>query len=119
MSLFAEIVNPSFVRAVTTLVIDGVTAGSQEWATHNWYPNKGVVGIIVSDEAFGPEGQMYVLQCGERLFVPILPKGIKFISEIDFRTRVQNNLKIGEDKHNLNSNAFANDFMNYLDSLLK
>ena len=117
MNQFVEIIDSNAVRANTTLQLNGVKAGSAEWSKHNFYPNKGVVGFVITDEAMGPEGQMFVIQCGERLFVPVLPRGIKYITEMEFRRRLPNNTIVGKDTEHKNSSSFANDFMNYFDSM--
>lgn len=119
MAQFVEIIDSNAVRSNTTLQLNGVKAGSAEWSKHNFFPNNGVVGLVITDEAMGPEGQMFVLQCGENLFVPILPKGIRYITEIEFRRRLPNNPSVGKDTQGKNSTSFADDFMNYFDSMFK
>ena len=117
MLQFVEIIDSNAVRANTTLVLSGVKAASSEWTKSNFYPNNGVVGLVLTDEAMGPEGSMFVIQCGEKIFVPILPKGVKYISESEYRRRLPQNSLIGKDTENKNKNSFVNDFMNYIDSM--
>lgn len=117
MTQFVEVTNFNAVRANTNLQLGGVKAGSTEWSKHNFYPNNGVVGLVITDEAMGPEGRMYVIQCGEKLFVPILPNGVRHITETEFRRRLANNVIVGKDSEGRNSNSFSNDFMSYLDSM--
>lgn len=119
MHQFVEIINDNSVRANTNLVLGGVKAGSVEWSKHQFFPNKGVVGLVITDEAMGPEGRMFVIQCGEQLFVPILPNGVKYITELEFRRRLPNNKVIGRDNGSQNSNSLANDIMGYIDSMFK
>lgn len=119
MPQFVEIIDSNAVRANTNLQLNGISASSKEWTKHNFYPNKGVVGILLTDEAMGPEGRMCVLQCGNTLFVPILPNGVKYITENEFKRRLPNNEIIGEDKENKNSDSFVNDVMNYMDSMFR
>jgi hypothetical protein len=119
MNQFVEIINDNSVRANTSLVLGGVKAGSAEWSKHQFFPNKGVVGLVITDEAMGPEGRMYIIQCGEKLFVPILPNGVRYITEAEFRRRLANYVIVGKDTEERNTNSFSNDFMNYLDSMFR
>lgn len=118
MQKFVEIIDSNAVRGFTTLQLNGVNAGSREWAKHDFYPNKGVVGLLLTDEAMGPEGAICVIQCDTNIFVPVLPKGIKYITEIEFRRRLPNNKTIGKDVAGKNADSATNDIMNYLDSML-
>lgn len=117
MQRFIEIIDSKAVRGFTTLQINGVFAGSKEWTKHNFYPNNGVVGYLLTDEAMGPEGAMCVVQCDTNIFVPVLRKGIKYITEIEFRRRFPSNKTIGKDVDGKNANSEMIDLMNYLDSM--
>ena len=58
---FVEIINFKAVRANTTLELNGVKADSAVWSKHDSYPNNGIVGLVLTDEAIGPEGKMFVI----------------------------------------------------------
>lgn len=117
MQRFVEITDSNAVRGFPNLQLNGVFAGSKEWGKHNFYPNNGVVGLLLTDEAMGPEGAMCVIQCDTNIFVPVLPKGIKYITESEFRHRLPNNKTIGKDIYGRNGNSATNDIMNYIDSM--
>lgn len=65
----------------------------------------------------GSEGRMSVIQCGKKLFVPILQNVVRHITEAEFCRRLANNVIVGKDTDGRNTNSFSNDFMNYLDSV--
>lgn len=112
MPQFVEITNYNAVRSHTNLILNGVKASSEEWTKHNFYPNNGVVGLVLTDEAMGPEGKMFVIQCDNSLFVPVLPTGIRYITESEFRRRLPNNATVGKDTENRNASSAVNDIMN-------
>ena len=117
MQKFVEIIDSNAVRGFTSLQLNGVNAGSKEWVKHNFYPNNGVVGVLLTDEAMGPEGTMCVIQCDTTIFVPVLPKGVKYITESEFRRKLHNNRTLGKDVDGKNARSASNDIMNYLDSM--
>lgn len=117
MHKYVEIVNFKAVRANTSLQFNDIMANSTEWGKYNFYPNNGVVGLIISEDARGPEGILYVLQCGKKLFVPILPFGVQYITESEFKRRLHENSLVGKDVWKRNDYSVTNDILNYLDNM--
>ena len=83
MDRFVEIVNSARVRSNTNLVVDGIRVCQSEWNNYGFYPNKGVVGVVIG-EAQCYEGTIYLVQCDDRIIVPILPSGIRDITIMIF-----------------------------------
>ena len=76
METFVEITNSAKVRSNSNLVLSGIQANKSGWNPYSFYPNNGVVGVLIG-EAQCYEGTIYIVQCGERLLVPVLPSGIR------------------------------------------
>ena len=63
METFVEIINSAKVRSNSNLVISGIQANKNAWNEYTFYPNKGVVGVIIG-EARSFEGTIFLVQCG-------------------------------------------------------
>ena len=110
METFVEIINSAKVRSNSNLVISGIQANKNGWNPFMFYPNNGVVGVLIG-EAQSYEGTVYIIQCGEKLLVPILPSGAEFTS------RYSRNMEIGKASSQQMNSAFDVDEM--MDSLGK
>ncbi len=117
MDRFVEITNSAKVRSNTNLVIAGIPVNQSEWNKYQFYPNKGVVGIVVG-EAQCYEGVIYLVQCDNRIIVPVLPTGIKDISLYDFRRRYPQNSIIGKaTEQQMNSSFNVDEVMDSLNKM--
>ena len=116
METFVEITNSSKVRSNSNLVISGIKANKSGWTPYSFYPNKGVVGVIIG-EAQSYEGTIYIVQCGDRLLVPILPEGFKKISYSEFSAKYPKNKVVGKATNEQTNSAF--DVDEVMDSLGK
>ena len=114
METFVEIINCSKVRSNSNLVLSGIKANKSGWKPYSFYPNNGVVGVLIG-EAQSCEGTIYIVQCGERLLVPILPNGIRQITRVEFNSRYPRNMQVGKASSQQMESAFdANELMDSL-----
>lgn len=83
MKRYYKIINASKVRGGSNISICGVRANYDEWSKHCFLPKEGVVGVLVGEgESF--EGDLFFLECATNIYVPILPSGVKPISEYEY-----------------------------------
>lgn len=105
METFVEITNSAKVRSNTNLVLNGIQANKEGWNQYSFYPNNGVVGVLIG-EAQCHEGTIYIVQCGERLLVPVLPSGTRPITSSDFNSRYPRNMQVGKASSQQMNSAF-------------
>lgn len=91
METFVEITNSAKVRSNTNLVISGIQANKNFWNQYSFYPNKGVVGVIIG-EAQCSEGTILIVQCADEIVVPVLPDGVREITSSEFSSRYPQNM---------------------------
>ena len=53
MTKYVEIINEDACQPYTGASINGIPACSDEWKKYNFYPKKGIVGVVIA------EGQMH------------------------------------------------------------
>lgn len=116
METFVEITNCAKVRSNSNLVLSGIQANKSGWNPYSFYPNNGVVGVLIG-EAQCYEGTIYIVQCGERLLVPVLPSGIRQITRAEFNSKYPRNMQVGKASSQQMNSAFDVDEM--MDSLGK
>ena len=117
MVRFVEITNPAKVRSNTNLVVAGIPVNQSEWNKYRFYPNKGVVGLVIG-EAQCYEGVIYLVQCDNKIIVPVLPSGISDISLNEFRRRLPQNSIIGRaTEQQMNSNFNVDEVMDSLNKM--
>jgi hypothetical protein len=117
METFVEIINKNACQPSSNLTLEGVEANSSEWKKHNFYPQNGIVGLLVA------EGQMHIgkvliIQALENIFIPIEPNGVRYISKDDFLKKLPKNKEIGFDRNNENDNSDFKQFMNDFDKMM-
>ncbi len=117
MSNFVEIIDKNACQPSSNMIIDGIKANSEEWKKHNFYPQVGIVGVVLG------EGQMYVgtvliIQVWDNLIIPITPRGVRYITETEFNKRLSKNLEIGLDRNNENDDSIFNQLMNDVDKMI-
>ena len=95
METFVEITNSAKTRSNLNLVFSGVQANKSGWKPYSFYPNNGVVGVLIG-KAQCYEGFIYIVQCGEKLLVPILPSGIRQITREEYNSRYPRNMQVGK-----------------------
>lgn len=95
METFVEITNSAKVRSNTNLVISGIQANKNAWNQCSFYPNKGVVGVIIG-EAQCFEGTILIVQCGDKILVPVLPDGVREITYQEYASRYPKNMQVGK-----------------------
>ena len=105
MEKFVEITNSAKVRSNTNLVISGIQANKNAWSQYYFYPNKGVVGVIIG-EAQCFEGDILIVQCGDKIIVPILPDGVREITYSEFSSRYPKNMQVGKTSSQQKNSAF-------------
>ena len=111
METFVEITNSTKVRSNTNLVISGIPANKNAWKQYSFYPNKGVVGVIIG-EAQCFEGNILIVQCGDKIIVPVLPEGVREITYSEYSSRYPQNMQVGKATSQQMSSAFdADEFM--------
>lgn len=116
METFVEITNSAKVRSNTNLVISGIQANKNFWNQYSFYPNKGVVGIIIG-EAQCSEGTILIVQCADDIVVPVLPDGVSEITYSEFSSRYPLNMQVGKTNSQQMNSAFDVDEM--MDSIEK
>ena len=116
METFVEIINSAKVRSNSNLVISGIQANKNGWNPFMFYPNNGVVGVLIG-EAQSYEGTVYIIKRKKKLLVPILPSGIREITRAEFTSRYSRNMEIGKASSQQMNSAFDVDEM--MDSLGK
>ena len=92
METFVEITNSAKVRSNTNLVISGIQANMNTWKQYSFYPNKGVVGVIIG-EAQCCEGSILIVHCGDKIIVPVLPEGVREITYSEYASRYPQNMQ--------------------------
>lgn len=95
METFVEITNSAKVRSNTNLVISGIQANMNTWKQYSFYPNKGVVGVIIG-EAQCCEGSILIVHCGDKIIVPVLPEGVREITYSEYASRYPQNMQVGK-----------------------
>lgn len=119
METFVEITNSAKVRSNSNLVLSGIQANRSGWKPYSFYPNNGVVGVLIG-EAQGCEGIVYIVQCDEKLLVPILPSGIRQITCAEYNSRYPRNMQVGKASCQQMNSAFGVDeWMDYLENMSK
>jgi hypothetical protein len=86
-------------------------AGKNEWAKYGFYPSNGLVGEIqgvLHNTLWGFD--VYVLKIQNKYYVPMSPKGIKFITEAEMRQK-QNVSTQGMDATQAKINSEYDSFM--------
>lgn len=117
MDRFVKIINTSKVRSNTNLVVAGISVNQSEWNKYQFYPNEGVVGLVVG-EAQCYEGLIYLVQCDNRIIVPILPSGIRDITLSEFRERLPQNKIVGKaTEQQMNSKFNVDEVMDSLNKM--
>ena len=117
MDRYVEITNPAKVRSNTNLVVAGFSANQSEWNKYSFYPNKGDVGILIG-EAQCYEGLIYIVQCDNTIFVPVLPIGIRDISLSEFCNRYSQNHIVGKaTAQQMNDSFNVDEFMDSLNKM--
>jgi len=63
----------------------------EEWSKSNFYPHNDLVAeipfIIRTDMSLKIDVDIYILKINEKFYVPITSKGIRFISESEYKNR--------------------------------
>ena len=95
METFVEITNSAKVRSNTNLVISGIQANMNTWKQYSFYPNKGVVGVIIG-EAQCCEGSILIVRCGDKIIVPVLPEGVHEITYSEYTSRYPQNMQVNK-----------------------
>ena len=117
MIKFVEIINENACQPFTSAVINRIPACSNEWKKHNFYPRKGIVGAVIA-EGHMHCGEVLVIEVLKNVFIPILPNGVKSITETEFLNKVNNNSILGKDTENKNRSAFVDQAMKDIDKML-
>ena len=116
MTKYVEIINEDACQPYTGASINGIPACSDEWKKYNFYPKKGIVGVGIA------EGQMHfgkvlIIEVLENVFIPILPNGVRSITESEFLSKVDNNKNLGIDTNDKNRNARIDQAMRDIDKM--
>jgi hypothetical protein len=117
MIKYVEIVNEDACQPVTSATINGIPACSDEWKKHNFYPRNGIVGAVITEGQIHM-GKVLVIEVLKNVFIPILPNGVKSITETEFFNKVNNNSTLGRNTENKNISAFVDQAMKDIDRML-
>lgn len=118
METFVEITNSAKVRSNSNLVVSGIHASKNAWNEYAFYPNKGVVGVIIG-EARSCEGTIYLVQCEDSIIVPILPDGVREITYSEFSSRYPQNMQVGKaSRQQMNSSFDVDEMMDSFGKML-
>lgn len=118
MDRYFKIIDTSKVKGVTNACINGVNANYEEWAKHNFLPQKGIVGFLMG-EGYVREGTIYILECAPGIIVPVLPSGVVETTAQDFNSNWYQNLIKGHATKEDIENAKLDEMTNSLMSLIK
>lgn len=116
MEKYVEVINSAKVRRNFKCINSTIDCSKSAWERNSFYPNEGVVGVVVS-EAYCYEGLIYIIQCADNIFVPILPNGIREITYAEFANRFPQNMIVG--KLNSNQNVNNSDFDEIMSTIEK
>lgn len=116
MIKYVEIINENACQPFTSAVINGIPACSDEWKKHNFYPRNGIVGVVIADGKMHC-GEVLVIEVLKNVFIPILPNGVKSITETEFLNKKNNNSILGKDTENKNRSAFVDQAMKDIDKM--
>lgn len=116
MIKYVEIINEDACQPFTSATINGIPACSVEWKKHNFYPCRGIVGAVIA-EGHMHFGEVLVIEVLKNVFIPILPNGVKSITETEFLSKVNNNETLGRDTENKNSSVRIQQAMKDIDRM--
>ena len=81
-----------------------------EWSKSNFYPHNGLVAeipyIIQKDMSLKMDIDIYILRINEKFYVPMTIKGLKFISETEYKNKRPQNRIQGMDDRQSRINDF-------------
>lgn len=117
MIKYVEIINEDACQPITSATINGIPACSDEWNKHNFYPRNGIVGAVIAEGQIHL-GKVLVIEVLKNVFIPILPNGVKSITESDFLSKVNNNQTLGRDTENKNRDAHIDQAMKDINRML-
>lgn len=119
METFVEITNSAKVRSNTNLVISGIQANKSAWDQYSFYPNKGIVGVIIG-EALCCEGNILIVHCGDNIIVPVLPEGVREITYSEYSSRYPQNMQVGKaTSQQINREFDVDEMMDYFGKMFK
>lgn len=118
MNHYVEIINSSKVRSNVDFTGSKIQFELGEWRKCGFYPNNGVVGIVIGD-AKSYEGLIHLVQFGDRIIVPVLSSGVRDISSDEFERRYPNNRIIGRaTDEQIQSDFNVDEFIDEIGNLL-
>lgn len=117
MIKYVEIINADACQPITSATINGIPACSDEWKKYNFYPRNGIVGAVIAEGQIHL-GKVLVIEVLKNVFIPILPHGVKNITESEFLSKVNNNKTLGRDTENKNQSAHFDEVMKDIDRML-
>lgn len=101
---YAKIIDKGECYSSLNLNVNGIPANCNEWAKYNFYPKNDMVGIVMNVNGY------IILKISETIYVPMSPRGIQYISEIEYKSGISNNICNGMDERQRNLNSSYNSF---------
>ena len=103
---YVQILDRGECFSTTMEYIDGVYANKEEWAKHNFYPQNGMVGIIVKRTP-----SAYIIKIKDGIYVPMTKRGLKEISYEEYCKGQNNNINTGMDDRQKRINIQSDEIM--------
>jgi len=105
MKKFVEIIDKGECCSSLQYFVNGKLANNQEWKNHEYYPQNGNVaelveskpGVLLHSIAINniTNAQYYILKISNEIFVPMTGKGLKDISENEYKLKLHNTFNSG------------------------
>lgn len=101
---YAKIINKGECFSSLNLNVNGIPANRNEWAKYNFYPKNDMVGVVMNVNGY------IILKISDRIYIPMSPNGIQYISEAEYKVGISNNICNGMDERQQNLNNSYNSF---------
>ena len=95
---YAKIIDSGECYSTLNISVDGIPANRNQWAKYNFYPQNGMVGVLLSVNGYS------ILKIKDGIYVPMSQRGIVEISEAEYLSGVKNNVCSGMNEKQANIN---------------
>lgn len=101
MVKYAKIIDRGECYSTSDLSVNGIPANKDEWKKHNFYPQNGMVGEILTVDG------VLVLKILEGVYVPMTYRGVTEITYEEYESGKINNVCVGMDARQRKINEHA------------